>query len=140
MGAFKDVLDVDTSTRTIDVEGMTPYTRLADAAFAHGVLTAVVPQLKSITIGGACAGLGIEASSFRYGPVHETVEEIEVLLADGDIVVCTPTNAHSDLRQLQNYLRPLINRTDIYYRLSGTIQVGYAEYFILSLRERWVLY
>ena len=100
---------MDTSTRTIDVEGMTPYTRLADAAFAHGVLTAVVPQLKSITIGGACAGLGIEASSFRYGPVHETVEEIEVLLADGDIVVCTPTNAHSDLRKLQNYLQPLKN-------------------------------
>ena len=39
----------------------------------------------------------IEASSFRYGLAHETVEEIEVLLAHGDIAVCTPTNAHSDL-------------------------------------------
>ena len=76
---------------------MTSYGKLVDATFVHGLLPSVVPQLKSITIGEACAGLGIEASSFRYGLAHETVDEIEVLLADGDIVVCTPTNGYSDL-------------------------------------------
>jgi FAD/FMN-containing dehydrogenase len=95
--AFDEVLAVDASTGTVDVEGMTPYMKLADATFAHRVLPAVVPQLKSITIGGACAGLGIESSSFRYGLSHETVEELEVLLADGDVILCTPTNNHSDL-------------------------------------------
>ena len=95
--SFNEVLDVDSSAGTVDVEGMTPYLTLADATFAHGVLPAVVPQLKFITIGGACSGLGIEASSFRYGLAHETVTELEVLLADGDIVVCTPDNAYSDL-------------------------------------------
>ena len=95
--SFNEVLQVDRSAGTVDVEGMTPYAALADATFAHGLLPAVVPQLKAITIGGACSGLGIEATSFRYGLAHETVEELEVLLADGDIVVCTPTNAHHDL-------------------------------------------
>jgi len=94
---FNEVLDVDSAAATVDVEGMTPYVKLADATFAHGMLPAVVPQLKWITIGGACSGLGIEASSFRYGLAHETVAELEVLLPDGDIIVCTPTNAHSDL-------------------------------------------
>jgi len=56
-----------------------------------------VPQLKTITIGGAAAGVGIEASSFRYGLVHETLLELEVLLADGSVVVCTPDNEHRDL-------------------------------------------
>lgn len=93
--AFNEVLDVDTSA--INAEAMIPYVTLAAATFAKGVLPAVIPQLKSITIGGACSGLGIEASSFRYGLAHETVQEIEVLLADGDIVLCTPTNEHSDL-------------------------------------------
>jgi FAD/FMN-containing dehydrogenase len=97
MRGLNEVLEVDASAETVDVEGMTSYAKLVDATFARGLLPAVVPQLKSITIGGACAGLGIESSSFRYGLAHETVEEIEVLLADGDIVVCTPTNAHSDL-------------------------------------------
>jgi FAD/FMN-containing dehydrogenase len=95
--AFNDVINVDPAAGTVEVEGMTSYERLAAATFAHGVLPAVVPQLKAITIGGACAGLGIESSSFRYGLAHETVEELEVLLADGEVVTCTPTNAHSDL-------------------------------------------
>ena len=96
--AFNEILEVDEAAGTVDVEGMTSYEKLAEATFAYGLVPpGVVPQLKSITIGGACAGLGIEASSFRYGLTHETVEEIEVVLADGDIVVCTPTNAYSDL-------------------------------------------
>ena len=49
----------------------------------------MVPQLKTITIGGAVAGVGIEASSFSYGLVHDTMLELEVLLGDGSVVVCT---------------------------------------------------
>jgi FAD/FMN-containing dehydrogenase len=95
--AFDQVIGVDTTAGTVDVEGMTSYEALAAATFAHGVLPAVVPQLKGITIGGACAGLGIESSSFRYGLAHETVEEMEILLADGEVVLASPTNEHSDL-------------------------------------------
>ena len=95
--SLDQVLDVDSKAGTVDVEGMASYEALAAGTFAHGVLPAVVPQLKGITIGGACAGLGIESSSFRYGLAHETVEELEILLADGDTVVATPTNEHRDL-------------------------------------------
>lgn len=94
---FNHVLSIDAAGRSIEVEGMTPYMNLVEATLKHGVMPAVVPQLKSITIGGATTGCGIESSSFRYGLVHETVQELEVLLADGDVVRCTPDNAHSDL-------------------------------------------
>ena len=57
----------------------------------------VVPQLKSITIGGAASGVGIESSSFKYGLVHETLLELEVLLGDGSVVTATPDNEHRDL-------------------------------------------
>ena len=43
----------------------------------------VVPQLKTITLGGAVAGLGIESSSFRNGLPHESVLEMEILTGDG---------------------------------------------------------
>ncbi len=95
--AFDHVLRVDTGAGFVDVEGMTSYAKLVDATLEKRVMPAVVPQLKSITIGGAAAGVGIEASSFRYGLVHDTLLEIEVLLGDGTIVVCTPDNAHRDL-------------------------------------------
>lgn len=94
---FNSVLRVDAAAGVIEVEGMAPYGTIVEATLAHGVLPAVVPQLKSITLGGAATGCGIESSSFRYGLVHETVEELEILLPDGRIVLATPTNQYRDL-------------------------------------------
>jgi len=95
--AFHHVLEVDSREGWVDVEGMTPYDALAAATLRSGAMPCVVPQLKSITIGGAVAGVGIEASSFRYGLVHDTLIELEILLGDGSIVVARPDNELSDL-------------------------------------------
>ena len=95
--AFRNVLSVDRGSGSFEAEGMTPYGNLVSATLAQGVVPAVVPQLKSITIGGAVAGVGIESSSFRYGLVHETVEELDVLIGDGRVVTATPDNEHRDL-------------------------------------------
>jgi FAD/FMN-containing dehydrogenase len=94
---FRHVLEVNAANRWVDVEGMTSYEDLVEATLAQGQMPGVVPQLKSITIGGAIAGVGIESSSFRYGLVHEGIDELEVLLGDGSVVVARPDNAHSDL-------------------------------------------
>ncbi|MHB8534542.1 MAG: FAD-binding protein [Sulfuricaulis sp.] len=94
---FNTVLRVDVPGAFVEVEGMTPYFKLVDECLKQHVMPAVVPQLKSITIGGAAAGCGIESSSFRYGLVHETVQEMEILLGNGDTRLCTPDNEHCDL-------------------------------------------
>ena len=90
------VIAIDRVARTAEVEGMTTYADLVDATLPHGLAPAVVPELKSITVGGATTGLGIESSSFRYGLVHETVDEFDVLVADGRVLRCSPTE-HADL-------------------------------------------
>jgi FAD/FMN-containing dehydrogenase len=92
---FNQVLSVDEDF--VEAEGMVSYEALVGACLRHGVMPAVVPQLKTITLGGAVAGVGIEASSHRYGLVHDTVLEIDVLLGDGRIVTCTRDNEHADL-------------------------------------------
>jgi FAD/FMN-containing dehydrogenase len=91
------VLTVDPRTRTADVQGMVTYERLVDATLPHGLMPLVVPQLKTITLGGAVAGLGIESSSFRNGLPHESVRELEILTGDGQVVVARPDNEHADL-------------------------------------------
>ena len=96
-GELVHVLDVDAGAGWADVEGMIPYDALVDATLPHGVMPRVVPQLKSITVGGAVAGIGIEATSFRHGLVHETVVEMDVALPDGRIVTCTRDNEHAGL-------------------------------------------
>jgi FAD/FMN-containing dehydrogenase len=95
--AFRDVLAIDPAAGWVDAEGMVTYEALVQACLARGVMPAVVPQLKTITLGGAMAGVGIESSSHRHGLVHDTALEIEVLLGDGSIVACTPQNEHADL-------------------------------------------
>lgn len=95
--AFTHVIEVAASAGWVDVEGSTPFDALVEATLAAGVMPQVVPQLKSITVGGAVAGVGIEASSFRHGLVHHGVLELEVLLADGSVVVCRPGGEHADL-------------------------------------------
>ncbi|MFN0302015.1 MAG: FAD-dependent oxidoreductase [Burkholderiales bacterium] len=95
--AFDHVIEVNQRDGWVDVEGMVTFEKLVDATLRYGVMPAVVPQLKSITIGGAVAGVGIEATSFRHGLVHESLLEIDVLLPDGRMLKCSPQNEHRDL-------------------------------------------
>jgi FAD/FMN-containing dehydrogenase len=94
---FDHILQVDPVGGWVDAEGMTPYEKLVLATLTCGSMPTVVPQLKTITLGGAVAGVGIEASSFRHGLVHQSVLEMDVLTGDGKVYLCTPQNEHSDL-------------------------------------------
>jgi len=97
LSGFDEVIGIDAARGIVEVEGMATYERIADATLAHGAMPLVVPQLKSITAGGALAGVGIEATSFRHGLVHDTVTSFDVLTGDGEVVTCAPGNAHRDL-------------------------------------------
>ncbi len=99
VGGFTNVLHVDPVARTASVEGMVTYEKLVDATLPYGLMPLVVPQLKTITLGGAVTGLGIESSSFRNGCPHESVTEMEILTGDGRVIVAprrqtsTPTSS-----------------------------------------------
>src|SRR4051794_5204762 len=94
---FDGLLSVDTEAGTADVQGMTTYEHLVDATLPHGLMPLVVPELRTITLGGAVTGLGIEATSFRNGLPHESVLELEIMTGDGRIVVARPEGEHGDL-------------------------------------------
>ena len=91
------VIAVDPVARTADVQGMCTYEHLVEATLAHGLMPLVVPQLRTITLGGAVTGLGIESSSFRNGLPHESVLEMDVLTGSGEVVTCAPDGPHADL-------------------------------------------
>jgi FAD/FMN-containing dehydrogenase len=86
---FNRVLEVNAAEGWAEVEGMATYEDFVATTLPHGTMPAVVPQLKTITVGGAVSGIGIEATSFRYGLVHETVLEMEILLPTGETVTCS---------------------------------------------------
>ena len=91
------VIGIDAAGRTADVQGMCTYERLVEETLAHGLIPYVVPQLKTITLGGAVTGLGIESTSFRNGLPHESVIEMDVFTGSGEVVTARPDNDHADL-------------------------------------------
>jgi len=91
------VFSVDPVSRTAEVGGMCTYEDLVRATLPYGLAPLVVPQLKTITLGGAVTGLGIESTSFRNGLPHESVLEMDILTGAGEIVTAAPDNEHSDL-------------------------------------------
>jgi FAD/FMN-containing dehydrogenase len=84
------VIEIDVAGRTAQVQGMCTYEALVDATLPHGLMPYVVPQLRTITLGGAVSGLGIESTSFRNGLPHESVLEMDVFTGSGEVVTTRP--------------------------------------------------
>ena len=84
------VIAVDAEAGMADVAGMCTYENLVAATLRHGLAPLVVPQLKTITLGGAVTGLGIESTSFRNGLPHESVLEMDILTGAGEIITASP--------------------------------------------------
>ncbi|WP_245750041.1 FAD-binding oxidoreductase [Nocardioides terrae] len=90
VSGLSGVIEVDAEAQTADVQGMCTYEDLVDATLAHGLIPYVVPQLRTITLGGAVTGLGIESTSFRSGLPHESVVEMDVFTGAGEVVTTRP--------------------------------------------------
>ena len=95
--SWEGVVEIDVEACTARVGGLTTYEQLVDELLPHGFVPLVVPQLRTITIGGAVTGLGIEAASFRNGLPHESVREMRILTGSGEVVTATPEGEHADL-------------------------------------------
>lgn len=89
VSAFDGVLEVDPVTCTAEVLGMTTYEHLVEATLPYGLMPTCVPQLRTITLGGAVTGLGIESASFRNGTPHEAVIEMDILTGSGEVITVT---------------------------------------------------
>jgi FAD/FMN-containing dehydrogenase len=90
------VIAIDAEARTADVAGMCTYEDLVAATLRHRLAPLVVPQLKTITLGGAVTGLGIESTSFRNGLPHESVLEMDILTGAGEVLTAS-AHQNSDL-------------------------------------------
>lgn len=97
-----EILEIDTERRICIAEPGVPFCRLVDATLPLGLVPIVVPELKTITIGGAVAGCSIESMSYMYGGFHDTCLEYEIVTAKGDVLTCTPDNEHSLIFQMMH--------------------------------------
>jgi FAD/FMN-containing dehydrogenase len=100
IGDLTEILEVDPVRRICVAESGVTFVELVRATLAHGLVPIVVPELKTITIGGAVAGCSIESMSFVHGGFHDTCLEYEVITASGEVLSCTPDNEHALVFQM----------------------------------------
>jgi FAD/FMN-containing dehydrogenase len=97
-----EILSIDPERRIAVAESGVTFVDLVAATLKHGLVPIVVPELKTITIGGAVAGCSIESTSFVNGGFHDTCLEYEVITATGEVLTCRPDNEHALVFQMQH--------------------------------------
>ncbi len=102
VGDLTSILEIDPVRRVCVAESGVMFMDLVRATLRHGLVPIVVPELKTITIGGAVSGCSIESMSFVHGGFHDTCLEYEVITARGDVITCTPENEHALVFQMMH--------------------------------------
>jgi FAD/FMN-containing dehydrogenase len=95
-----EILSIDPVNRICVAESGVTFVDLVAATLAHGLVPIVVPELKTITIGGAVAGCSIESMSFVVGGFHDTCTAYEVITGRGDVLNVTPDGEHALVFQM----------------------------------------
>ncbi|THY71984.1 FAD binding domain protein [Aureobasidium pullulans] len=104
VSALNKVLRVDVDRKIAYVEPNVPMDRLVEATLPYGLVPPVVMEFPGITAGGGYAGTAGESSSFKHGFFNHTIESIEMILATGEVVKCSPTE-----------------RSDMFYGAAGAV-------------------
>lgn len=94
------ILDIDVERRVCIAEPGVTFTDLARETLKVGLAPIIVPELKTITVGGAVAGCSIESMSHTHGGFHDTCLEYEVITASGEVLYCTPDNENALVFQM----------------------------------------
>ncbi|KAH9221779.1 hypothetical protein DL95DRAFT_381551 [Leptodontidium sp. 2 PMI_412] len=84
------VLRVDVEKKTCLVEPNVPMDRLVEETLKYGLVPPVVMEFPGITVGGGYSGTSGESSSFKHGFFDQTMNWVEMVLADGEVVRLSP--------------------------------------------------
>ncbi|MCH9609821.1 MAG: hypothetical protein S4CHLAM45_09060 [Chlamydiales bacterium] len=88
MDHFDNILEVNEAFAL--VEPKVTFYELVKATLKKGLIPAVVPEFKSITVGGAIMGAALESSSHQYGQFSDCCLEYELVLGNGSVVTVSP--------------------------------------------------
>ena len=100
LSELNEILHINTEKRICIAESGVTFIDLVTATMKCGLVPIIVPELKTITIGGAVAGCSIESMSYKHGGFHDTCLEYEIITAKGDVLICTPDNENNLLFQM----------------------------------------
>lgn len=157
LSSLADIVSIDLTAMRVKFEPYVSMGQVTSTLLPLGVCIPVVPEYDDLTVGGLVCGYGIEGSSHKYGLFYDEVVEMEVVLADGSVVVATRNNEHSDLffaipwsygalGMLTSVTMRLISVKPFmkvtYYPVAGTIEqmAEYWKKFLVPANKPWAEY
>lgn len=132
LSSLNEILEIDEINMTCIAEPGITFVDLVTETLKHGLVPFTVPELKTITIGGAVSGASLESMSYKYGGFHDSCLEYEVITAKGEVLICTPDNENKLIFQMvHGTFGTLGIITKIKFKLTKAkkfVQVNYEEY------------
>ena len=99
---LNEIIEIDKKNKICVAEPGITFIDLVKATLKHNLVPIVVPELKTITIGGAVSGCSIESMSYKDGGFHDNCLEYEVITANGEVLICTPNNENKLIFQMMH--------------------------------------
>ena len=119
MSNLVNILKINPERKTALVESNVPMDRLVEATLKRGLIPPIVMELPGFTVGGGFSSNLEASSSFKYGLFNKTINWIEIIQADGDIVIASESE-----------------RPDLFYGAAGTLDtLGVVT--LLEIRLVW---
>jgi hypothetical protein len=86
------VVSVDAGKKVALVEPNVPMDRLVEETLKYGLVPPVVMEFPGITVGGGYSGTAGESSSFKHGFFDRTLNNVEMVLANGNLITASDTH------------------------------------------------
>jgi FAD/FMN-containing dehydrogenase len=97
---LNEIIEINKEEQTCTAEPGVTFFDLVKETLKYDLVPFTVPELKTITIGGAVSGASLESMSYKYGGFHDSCLSYEVITAKGEILTCTPENENKLIFQM----------------------------------------
>jgi FAD/FMN-containing dehydrogenase len=100
LSSLNELISIDVKNMVCVAEPGITFVDLVTETLKFDLVPFTVPELKTITIGGAVSGASLESMSYKYGGFHDSCLEYEIITAKGDVLICTPDNENKLIFQM----------------------------------------
>ena len=140
---LSEILDIDPGGKSCVAEPGVTFEALVKETLKHHLVPMIVPELKTITIGGAVAGGAVESMSFRHGAFHDSCLEYELVTGTGQIIRCSPESNPEIFEMMHSSFGTLGILTRLKFRLlpaAAFVRVDYVRFrtldtFLQAIRD-----
>jgi delta24-sterol reductase len=94
---LNNVIDINKETSIALVEPNVPLDSLVSSTLGKGLMPLVVMEFPGITVGGGFSGASGESTGWKEGLFDCSIEEVEMILGNGEVVRATKRGKNSDL-------------------------------------------